>query len=305
MLWEDNQYLVHYGVPGQQWRIRRYQNKDGSLTPEGKIHYGVGEGGNSKLNDKYEKEMNKLRKFLKRSDVQFQRDAAAKYNKRAGVSTAIGSAATGYAVARVLGVKQSNKAIADQIRALRKSAEKDVQSNLDWYNKKIQNLQEDIKSDVKAVNSWQTKANPEYEKQMKALLERDRTEVKNVERMAAKTTQQIKDQAKAQEIALSTGLKDSHDLAKDTKMKVAASIATGAYGLAAYNKVRAVTAKHWTNEKTHEKAVQKAQAQYDKMKKTFANTPYMSLFKEQIAAYKKEHPNTQLTDRQIAQNLMA
>jgi hypothetical protein len=91
----------------------------------------------------------------------------------------------------------------------------------------------------------------------------------------------------------------------DTGTKVAATAAAGSYAIAAYEKVRAVTAKHWTNEKTHEKAVRKAQEQYDKMKKTFVNTPYMSLFKEQIAAYKKEHPNTQLTDRQIAQNLMA
>ena len=34
MLWEDN-YLAHYGVKGQRWGLRRYQNEDGSLTPEG------------------------------------------------------------------------------------------------------------------------------------------------------------------------------------------------------------------------------------------------------------------------------
>lgn len=28
--------LLHWGVKGQRWGIRRYQNKDGSLTPEGK-----------------------------------------------------------------------------------------------------------------------------------------------------------------------------------------------------------------------------------------------------------------------------
>ena len=38
----NNQYeeLYHYGVKGQSWGVRRYQNKDGSLTPEGYIHYG-------------------------------------------------------------------------------------------------------------------------------------------------------------------------------------------------------------------------------------------------------------------------
>ena len=35
----DNPYLAHHGIKGQQWGIRRYQNKDGSLTPEGKLRY--------------------------------------------------------------------------------------------------------------------------------------------------------------------------------------------------------------------------------------------------------------------------
>lgn len=34
----DN-YLVHYGILGQKWGVRRFQNKDGSLTAEGKERY--------------------------------------------------------------------------------------------------------------------------------------------------------------------------------------------------------------------------------------------------------------------------
>lgn len=37
-------YLMHYGTKGQKWGDRKYQYEDGSLTPEGKIHYGVGQG---------------------------------------------------------------------------------------------------------------------------------------------------------------------------------------------------------------------------------------------------------------------
>lgn len=31
--------LMHYGVKGMKWGVRRFQNADGSLTPEGRKHY--------------------------------------------------------------------------------------------------------------------------------------------------------------------------------------------------------------------------------------------------------------------------
>lgn len=37
-----DKYLAHHGVKGQKWGVRRWQNSDGSLTPDGKIHYGKG-----------------------------------------------------------------------------------------------------------------------------------------------------------------------------------------------------------------------------------------------------------------------
>lgn len=40
--WNDGTELYHYGVKGQRWGERRYQNPDGSLTEEGRRHYGVG-----------------------------------------------------------------------------------------------------------------------------------------------------------------------------------------------------------------------------------------------------------------------
>lgn len=35
----DNNELKHWGVRGMKWGVRRYQNKDGSLTPAGKKRY--------------------------------------------------------------------------------------------------------------------------------------------------------------------------------------------------------------------------------------------------------------------------
>ena len=35
----ENRSLTHAGVKGMRWGVRRYQNKDGSLTPAGKQRY--------------------------------------------------------------------------------------------------------------------------------------------------------------------------------------------------------------------------------------------------------------------------
>lgn len=49
MDWEHNDnYLIHYGVKGQKWGERRYRNEDGSLTAEGREHYGIGKMSDTK-----------------------------------------------------------------------------------------------------------------------------------------------------------------------------------------------------------------------------------------------------------------
>lgn len=36
-------FISHHGIPGMKWGIRRYQNKDGSLTPKGRKRLGLDE----------------------------------------------------------------------------------------------------------------------------------------------------------------------------------------------------------------------------------------------------------------------
>jgi len=45
--------LYHWGVKGMKWGVRRYQNKDGTLTPAGKKHY-AGDGNAGKDTEKVE-----------------------------------------------------------------------------------------------------------------------------------------------------------------------------------------------------------------------------------------------------------
>lgn len=46
-IYQKDDELYHHGIKGQKWGIRRYQNPDGSLTPEGKMRY----SGSNKINN--------------------------------------------------------------------------------------------------------------------------------------------------------------------------------------------------------------------------------------------------------------
>lgn len=42
--YEEDTHLAHYGIKGQKWGIRRFQNADGTWTAAGKERYGDSEG---------------------------------------------------------------------------------------------------------------------------------------------------------------------------------------------------------------------------------------------------------------------
>ena len=65
MIWEGGakhdvyEYLIHSGIRGQKWGIRRFQNKDGTWTAEGKKRRAVKEGYSDKPNKKSKDETKK------------------------------------------------------------------------------------------------------------------------------------------------------------------------------------------------------------------------------------------------------
>lgn len=56
------QYLMHHGIRGQKWGERRFQNQDGSLTPEGKERYRKESLFARMRNASYERKSRKLQK---------------------------------------------------------------------------------------------------------------------------------------------------------------------------------------------------------------------------------------------------
>jgi len=74
----DNE-LIHYGVLGMKWGVRRYQNKDGSLTPEGKRRY-------QKMQEKqkFREEVSKAKAEVSKAKAAYKKALTDYYKKTKG-----------------------------------------------------------------------------------------------------------------------------------------------------------------------------------------------------------------------------
>ncbi len=82
----DPNYLEHYGKKGMHWGERKYQNPDGTLTAEGREHYGVGERQETRGRDIYEKQqirrMNRAYNKVSRLDRRIIGEGTARQNRK-------------------------------------------------------------------------------------------------------------------------------------------------------------------------------------------------------------------------------
>lgn len=120
--WEG-QHLEHHGIPGMKWGVRRFQNKDGSLTAAGEKRYGVlGSGGSAKS----------MTRHLNKLDAGYANVEA----RRRSYASAAGRKAYKMNKALAKGKTEKAKKLRDKAINLGKKA-----AEADKTKKKIENLQ--------------------------------------------------------------------------------------------------------------------------------------------------------------------
>lgn len=123
-----DEYLMHHGTKGQKWGVRKYQNTDGSLTAEGRRHYGIGEG------------LRKAKEYLTERDENGKLHLS-KQGKRIAIGAGVGAAAIGAGIGTVALAKSGAlKGLGGAVKKYKETTSKMTNQELgDYMNKNLAN----------------------------------------------------------------------------------------------------------------------------------------------------------------------
>lgn len=118
---DESSSLSHYGVKGQKWGVRRYQEENGELTAQGKAKYEKEKVGEPELNKNVTEQ---------------------KRRNKVAIAAGVAAATAILATAVTIGVINKNKKNAKRVKTGKKTAEKVLKkgwsvvnnSDVDWSN---------------------------------------------------------------------------------------------------------------------------------------------------------------------------
>ena len=177
--------LIHYGILGMKWGVRRYQNKDGSLTSAGKKRYSNND--NIKENPQKNTEEPKKKSVKDMSDEELRREVnrmqlEQNYLRMTGQNIEKGKSAAEIALGKMkesfvstvaqksgqilaerlvnsmLGVKD-NKDNKDNSPKNNNSNKNDIKEVKDSLTKEINSLKKEIKKETKSNDNSPKKSN--------------------------------------------------------------------------------------------------------------------------------------------------
>lgn len=120
--------LSHHGIKGQKWGVRRFRNKDGSLTPAGRKRYGEGADTNTKNHN---------------------HDVAKKVAIGAGAVLTVAAAATIYATNKDTIDSFVAKAGKATVSSLKTAGEKTVEAGKTYVREACAGVKEGVKTGMR------------------------------------------------------------------------------------------------------------------------------------------------------------
>lgn len=212
-------YLAHHGILGMKWGLRRYQNKDGSLTPAGKTRY----AGSSNPRHK----PSSARKAAKQRAAALEKARKAKAEKKTFEEARQKALRSGNAT-EVLKYKDSSTRVELQEaynristeRLLMEISAKETAKGKSQVDKILETADKWATRGSKAIEIWNKakKVKSLFEEQEKKRQEKEKKDQENAEKEISKK--------KAHMIAKAVGEDYSKKLNFDTLTKMAPSLST-------------------------------------------------------------------------------